>query len=80
MPDGTPWTETLVRSFGLKDRNLRRIAGLVHDLDMKDDKYRPAEAKGVEEILIGIRRTAKDDREALEKGMQVFEMLYASRS
>ncbi|MHB8879886.1 MAG: chromate resistance protein ChrB domain-containing protein [Thermodesulfovibrionales bacterium] len=71
--------EVLVKSFGLKDKAVRKIAEIVHDLDMKDDKYKSAEAKGLEDILTGIRMTAKDDTEALEKGMAVFEMLYASK-
>lgn len=72
--------EALIRSFALKDRSLKKIAEIVHDLDMKDEKYKAEEAKGLEDILAGIRKTAKDDREALEKGMQVFEMLYVSRT
>jgi hypothetical protein len=71
--------EVLIKSFGLKDKTLKKIAEIVHDLDMKDDKYKPAESKGLEDILIGIRKTAKNDGDALEKGMQVFEMLYVSK-
>lgn len=71
--------EVLIKSFGLKDKALRKIAEIVHDLDMKDEKYDAAEAKGLEDILTGIRMTTKDDAEALEKGMQVFEMLYVSK-
>jgi hypothetical protein len=70
--------EVLVKSFGLKDKTLKRIAGIVHELDIKDEKFKNAEAAGIEEILTGIRKTAKTDAEALEKGMAVFEMLYAS--
>ncbi|HWR58531.1 MAG TPA: chromate resistance protein ChrB domain-containing protein [Thermodesulfovibrionales bacterium] len=72
--------EVLVRSFGFKDRTLKKMAEIVHDLDTKDDKYGSAEARGLEDILTGIRKTAKDDLDALEKGMQVFEMLYISKS
>jgi hypothetical protein len=71
--------EVLVKSFGLKDKAVRKIAEIVHDLDIKDEKYNAAEAKGLEDILTGIRMTARDDAEALEKGMAVFEMLYASK-
>jgi hypothetical protein len=71
--------EILVKSFGFKERTLKKMAEIVHDLDTKDEKYKSAEAKGLEDILIGIRKTAKDDRDALEKGMQVFEMLYMSK-
>lgn len=70
--------EVLVKSFTLKDRALKRIAGIVHELDIKDEKFKNAEATGIEEILKGIRKTAKADAAALEKGMAVFEMLYAS--
>jgi hypothetical protein len=72
--------EVLIKSFGLKDKVLKKIAEIVHDLDLKDGKYGPAEAKGLEDILIGIRITAKDDADALERGMAVFEMLYVSKS
>lgn len=71
--------EVLIKSFGLKDKTLKKIAEIVHDLDMKDDRYKPAESKGIEDILIGIRKTARDDGDALAKGMQVFEMLYVSK-
>lgn len=72
--------EVLLRSFSLKDKTLRKLGELVHVLDIKDEKYRIPEARGVEEILTGIRKRAVDDRDALEKGMTVFEMLYASKT
>jgi hypothetical protein len=72
--------EVLVRSFGIKDRAARKIAEIIHDLDLKDDKYGHREASGIEEVLTGIRKTAKDDTEMLEKGMTVFEMMYQSRT
>jgi len=72
--------EVLVRSFALKDAALAKIVEIVHDLDVKDDRYRRAEAAGVEEILAGVRRTAVDDDDSLERGMAVFEMLYSAKS
>ena len=72
--------EVLVRSFAIKDRSVKRIAELVHELDMKDDKYNSLEAKGIEEILLGIRKSIKKDIDILEKGMAVFEMLYISQT
>ncbi len=72
--------EVLVRSFGIKDKAVRKIAEIVHDLDLKDDKYGHREAAGIEEVLAGIRKTTKDDAEMLDKGMAVFEMLYQSKS
>jgi hypothetical protein len=71
--------EVLIKSFGLRDKTLKKMAEIVHDLDMKDKKYKATEAIGLEDILTGIRKTAKNDRDVLEKGMQVFEMLYMSK-
>jgi hypothetical protein len=72
--------EVLMKSFGIRDKAVKKIAEIVHDLDVKDEKYGKPEAAGVEEILTGIRKTAKTDSDALEKGMAVFEMLYKSKS
>ncbi|TAN39733.1 MAG: hypothetical protein EPN25_10555 [Nitrospirae bacterium] len=72
--------EAMVKAFRLKDRTLNKICEIVHELDMKDGRYTVPEAKGVEEILSGLRKSVKDDTELLEKGMAVFEMLYAAKS
>ena len=72
--------EVLTKAFGLKGKILRKMSEIVHDLDMRDDKYKASEAKGLEDILSGIRKSAKDDAEALKKGMAVFEMLYVSKT
>lgn len=72
--------EVIVKSFGIKDKAVRKIAEIVHDLDVKDDKYGNPEAPGVEEFLMGIRKTVKNDSDALERGMAVFEMLYQAKT
>jgi len=72
--------EVLVKSFGIKDKAVKKIAEIVHDLDVKDDKYGKPEATGVEDILAGIRKTAKNDADGLERGITAFEMLYQSKT
>jgi hypothetical protein len=72
--------EVLMKSFSLKDKTLKKIAEIVHELDLKDDKFRTPEAKGIEDILSGIRKTAKDDSESMGQGMAIFEMLYVSKT
>ncbi|MBI4797164.1 MAG: chromate resistance protein [Desulfarculus sp.] len=72
--------EVLVKAFGLKDKALKRLAGIVHEMDLRDGKFNAPQARGAEEILRGALRTAQDDHQALEKGMAVFEMLHASLS
>ncbi len=71
--------EVLLNSFNFKSKALKKIAEIVHELDIKDGKYTVPEAKGIEDILIGIRKTAMNDLEALERGIALFDMLYASR-
>lgn len=71
--------EVLIKSFNIKDRQVKKIARVVHEIDVKDDKYKNPEARGIEEILIGIRKSLKDDVDVLEKGMGIFEMLYKSK-
>lgn len=71
--------ETLVERFGLEgDSALRSIAGIVHDIDVKDSKFGRPEAFGVEQILAGIARSTPDDAERVAKGAALFSSLYES--
>ena len=49
------------------------------NLTSRMKKFKADEARGIEGLLSGIRKTAKTDAEALER-MEVFEMLYASKT
>lgn len=71
--------EVLVRSFALEGPAVTWIAGLVHDLDAEDDRHREPETAGVGAVLAGVRSAARDDAEALERGLAVFELLYAAK-
>ncbi len=71
--------EVLVKSFGIKDRAVKELAEIVHDLDVKDEKYGKPETAGIEGILAGIRKTARNDADGLERGITVFEMLYQAK-
>lgn len=72
--------EVLLKTFNLKGKALEKIAEIVHEIDIKDGKYRATEANGIENILLGVKKTANNDLEGLEKGMAVFDMLFASKS
>ena len=71
--------EVIIKVFNLKDKAVKKIAEIVHEIDIKDGKYENPEARGIEDILVGLRKSVKGDSEALEKGMALFEMLYASK-
>jgi len=69
--------EVLLRRMGIDDPALRPIAELVHDIDLKDLKYRREETKGLEHLIDGLRLAHASDEERLTRGAQVFEELYA---
>ena len=71
--------EVLIRSFGLNDKALSKMAEVVHQIDLRDKKRPVPEAAGLEALIRGIRKVNAEDREILEKGMALFEMLYASK-
>jgi hypothetical protein len=69
--------EVLVGWSGVKDRALRAVAEVVHDIDLKDAKYGRPEAAGVAPLIEGITLRHTDDVKRLEEGFTVFEALYA---
>jgi hypothetical protein len=69
--------ETVLGRAGLREAALARIAEIVHDLDLKDDKYGRPEAPGVQQMLAGLYARHPDDQQRLEAGFQVFDNLYA---
>jgi hypothetical protein len=70
--------EVLSRTFELSDRAVARIAEIVHDLDLKDARFRPPEAPTVGALVEGIRATDADDDVALQRGIDLFQALYRS--
>lgn len=70
--------ETIVLRAGLRDRALRAVGEIVHDIDCKDGKFGREEAPGVAAMLRGLVRTYSDDATRLERGGALFDQLYAS--
>ena len=70
--------ETLSECFGLDHPAISRIAGIVHDLDMKDAKYGHPETVAIGRIVDGLRASQADDARLLEQGMEMFEALARS--
>ena len=59
-----------------RDRALSVIAEMVHDLDVKDDKYQRPETAGLAAMLEGIVARHADDATRLAEGAIVFESMY----
>jgi hypothetical protein len=68
--------ETLVERFRGDDPALRHLAEIIHDLDLKDGKYRRAEAPGVALIIDGLAASEPDDSARIHRGRALFDLLY----
>jgi hypothetical protein len=68
--------ETLVKRFGIGDKAVLRIAEMVHDADLEDQKFGRYECIGINCVLTGWARTGMRDEELLAKGTGCFEGLY----
>ena len=54
--------ETLLRRHDLLDPVLWRIAAIVHEADLEDDRYDAPEAAGLDVVLRGLSMIADDDQ------------------
>jgi hypothetical protein len=70
--------ETLLRRTGLRDRKLAVLAEIVHEADIKDQKFAREEARGIDLALRALLSAIKDDHEALAQGMTLFDGLYTT--
>ena len=70
--------EVLVERFGLDDAGLRAVGEIIHDIDLKDEKFGRLEKPGVARLVAGIALTQKDDEARLSRGAALFDDLYES--
>ena len=69
--------ETLLKRFGLTDiPGLRELAQIVHDIDLKDDKFNRLEAPGLNAIINGLSEALHDDRKLLQQSGAIFDGLF----
>src|SRR2546430_11047375 len=68
--------EVLLDRGALKDSALRAIAEIIHDVDLKDNKFGREEAAGIRTLIDGIAVTTTDDSERIARGAGVFNDLY----
>lgn len=69
--------EVLLDRFVIDDPALHAIAQIVHDIDLKDDKFGRDDAAGIERVLMGIAAANAGDDARLARGSQLFDELYA---
>jgi hypothetical protein len=68
--------EVLVQRFAAKDKALAEIGKIIHDLDLKETKFRRPESAGVAALLDGIVASHKHDEARLDRGSALFDDLY----
>jgi hypothetical protein len=78
--DGRCTFEELAYRFKITDASLRTIAEIVHDVDLKDQRYGRVEGPVVNGLVEGLRAANDDDAALLERGIELFETLYRGSS
>ena len=74
--DGRCTLEELVHRFRITDPAVTTIAEIVHDVDLKDQRFGRAEGPVVNGLVEGLRAAHADDAALLERGIELFETLY----
>jgi hypothetical protein len=67
--------ETILRRYQLEDPVLWKLAELVHEADLDDERFDAPEARGLDVVLRGLSMTL-DDRRVLEVSGRLFDGLY----
>lgn len=68
--------EMLLQAFQLRDQALAAIAEIVHDIDMKDQKFNRPEAAGLDTVVRALAGALKDDHKILDAGSGILDALY----
>jgi hypothetical protein len=67
--------ETILRRYELTDPVLQRIAEIVHEADIVDERFHAPEAHGLDVVLRGLSMIG-DDRQTLAVTQPLFDGLY----
>ena len=68
--------EVLVERLFSRDQALVEISKIIHDLDLKDTKFKKPETAGIGGLIKGLASVHKSDEARLERGSAIFDDLY----
>jgi len=69
--------ETMIKQLGLSDDpGLSQVAEIIHDMDLKDDKFNRSEVAGLNLVIRGLAELLKDDRKLVAQSIPIFDGLY----
>ena len=69
--------EVLLSRIGLDDPALKAISEIVHDIDLKDDKFAREETSGIAHLILGITMASDSDEQRILRGAAMLDDLYA---
>jgi hypothetical protein len=70
--------EVLLRRIKLRDAGLDILAQIIHDIDLKEDKYARPETAGFAAMIQGIATLHAEDERRLEEGTRLLDATYAA--
>jgi hypothetical protein len=70
--------ETLCKEFLIRDSRVKRIAEIIHDADLGDEKFSRPEGQGLDRVLTGWAKQELPNDQLLRRGMELIEGLYES--
>jgi hypothetical protein len=70
--------EALLHYVGRRDPALDALAEIIHDIDLKDEKYQRPETAGIAAMISGIAALQPADERRIEEGARLFEATYAA--
>ncbi len=68
--------EVLLARWGTDDPALRHIADIVHDIDLRDEKYKREETVGFTTLITGIALQHREDTARLQAGTVMLDAFY----
>lgn len=70
--------ETLLHRLGLEDAALHALGEVIHDVDLKDAKFKRPEVPGLDRAILGVTLLHLKDEDRLAAGTAVLEAFYAA--
>lgn len=69
--------EVMIQRLQLQDHALGPLSEVVHDIDLKDEKFGRSETDGFNALLTGLVAAHPDDDQRMNEGLRLFDNLYA---
>jgi hypothetical protein len=69
--------DVMIQHLQIQDHALIPLAEVIHDIDLKDDKFARSETDGFNALLTGLSAMYPNDDQRMTEGFQLFDNLYA---